>query len=310
MGPYRRTQPPACVKAWAPLCQCLRSLTSCPALPCHAGGCAARCRWALPLGVSGEEFLYCVKAAGFASGRAASGRACGLRPVPPYAVRTSNDHGECRCSPGRPTSACRAFMHQRASWTCLAASACQLWRPHIVAGISRTAPHRRPWLGRVLSPRRGRSRDACSPEMILVAPALLALVDQQAPRNLRHRRHQSPGAADSGASAPVGHLVEPLRTVHDHVPTDNGKRHWLGCDSKAWNSPLRGAGLTQTDPGRRVCQPTPTVPPLSVAMGVAPLRRQVWGRMSGSIWPDTSGGPTPALWARRRGTRCRCVLLE
>ena len=34
----------------------------------------------------GEEFLYCVKAAGFAVGSAASGRACGLRPVPPYAA--------------------------------------------------------------------------------------------------------------------------------------------------------------------------------------------------------------------------------
>ena len=37
-------------------------------------------------GCSGEEFLYCVKAAGFADGSAASGRACGLRPVPPYAA--------------------------------------------------------------------------------------------------------------------------------------------------------------------------------------------------------------------------------
>ena len=34
----------------------------------------------------GEEFLYCVKAAGCADGSAASGRACGLRPVPPYAA--------------------------------------------------------------------------------------------------------------------------------------------------------------------------------------------------------------------------------
>ena len=34
----------------------------------------------------GEEFLYCVKAAGFADGSAASGRACGLRPVPPCAA--------------------------------------------------------------------------------------------------------------------------------------------------------------------------------------------------------------------------------
>src|ERR1035437_8247261 len=34
----------------------------------------------------GEEFLYCVKAAGFADGSVASGRACGLRPVPPYAA--------------------------------------------------------------------------------------------------------------------------------------------------------------------------------------------------------------------------------
>jgi hypothetical protein len=33
-----------------------------------------------------EEFLYCVKAAGYAGGSAASGRACGLRPVPPYAA--------------------------------------------------------------------------------------------------------------------------------------------------------------------------------------------------------------------------------
>jgi len=35
---------------------------------------------------SGEEFLYCVKAAGFADGSAASGRACGLRPVPSSAA--------------------------------------------------------------------------------------------------------------------------------------------------------------------------------------------------------------------------------
>ena len=34
----------------------------------------------------GEEFLYCVKAAGNADGNAASGRACGLRPVPPCAA--------------------------------------------------------------------------------------------------------------------------------------------------------------------------------------------------------------------------------
>jgi hypothetical protein len=34
----------------------------------------------------GEEFLYCVNAAGFAAGSVASGRACGLRPVPPYAA--------------------------------------------------------------------------------------------------------------------------------------------------------------------------------------------------------------------------------
>lgn len=35
----------------------------------------------------GEEFLYCVKAAGFAVGGTASGRACGLlRPVPPSAA--------------------------------------------------------------------------------------------------------------------------------------------------------------------------------------------------------------------------------
>ena len=37
-------------------------------------------------GCSGEEFLYCVKAAGYAGGGAASGRACGLRPVPPCAA--------------------------------------------------------------------------------------------------------------------------------------------------------------------------------------------------------------------------------
>ena len=43
---------------------------------------AARC---CPRAI-GEEFLYCVKAAGFADGSAASGRACGLRPVPPYAA--------------------------------------------------------------------------------------------------------------------------------------------------------------------------------------------------------------------------------
>jgi hypothetical protein len=36
----------------------------------------------------GEEFLYCVKAAGSAAGGAAFGRACGLRPVPPSASPT------------------------------------------------------------------------------------------------------------------------------------------------------------------------------------------------------------------------------
>ena len=39
---------------------------------------------------SGEEFLYCVKAVGYADGSAASGRACGLRPVPPYAAQHGN----------------------------------------------------------------------------------------------------------------------------------------------------------------------------------------------------------------------------
>jgi hypothetical protein len=39
----------------------------------------------------GEEFLYCVKADGFADGSAASGRACDLRPVPPYAAPHGND---------------------------------------------------------------------------------------------------------------------------------------------------------------------------------------------------------------------------
>ena len=50
--------------------------------PAHAaGGARGHDRCAI-----GEEFLYCVKAAGFADGSAASGRACGLRPVPPYAA--------------------------------------------------------------------------------------------------------------------------------------------------------------------------------------------------------------------------------
>jgi len=30
-----------------------------------------------------EEFLHCVRAAGFATNGAATGRACGLRPAPP-----------------------------------------------------------------------------------------------------------------------------------------------------------------------------------------------------------------------------------
>ncbi len=48
---------------------------------------AARCPPAArPLPAIGEDFLYCVKAAGFADGSAASERACGLRPVPPYAA--------------------------------------------------------------------------------------------------------------------------------------------------------------------------------------------------------------------------------
>ena len=48
----------------------------------------------------GEEFLYCVKAAGFASGSAASGRACGLRPVPPCTAPHGND-----IAPPHPISA-------------------------------------------------------------------------------------------------------------------------------------------------------------------------------------------------------------
>jgi hypothetical protein len=43
--------------------------------------CLARCL-ARAWPAIGEEFLYCVKAAGFAVGGSASGRACGLRPVP------------------------------------------------------------------------------------------------------------------------------------------------------------------------------------------------------------------------------------
>jgi hypothetical protein len=35
------------------------------------------------LAAIGEEFLYCVKAAGFAGSASPVGRACGLRPVPP-----------------------------------------------------------------------------------------------------------------------------------------------------------------------------------------------------------------------------------
>jgi hypothetical protein len=37
---------------------------------------------------SGEDFLYCVKAAGSAGGSAAFGRACGRRPVQPCAAYT------------------------------------------------------------------------------------------------------------------------------------------------------------------------------------------------------------------------------
>jgi hypothetical protein len=44
---------------------------------------------------SGEEFLYCVKAACFAGGtRGGGGRACGLRPVPPTT--------SCRCHADPP----------------------------------------------------------------------------------------------------------------------------------------------------------------------------------------------------------------
>jgi hypothetical protein len=43
----------------------------------------------------GEEFLYCVKAAGSANGSAASGRACGLRPVPPSAAPEEPDKQGC-----------------------------------------------------------------------------------------------------------------------------------------------------------------------------------------------------------------------
>jgi len=44
---------------------------------------------------SGEEFLYCVKAAGFADRAAAVGRACGLRPVPPSAAHEDTPTTGC-----------------------------------------------------------------------------------------------------------------------------------------------------------------------------------------------------------------------
>jgi predicted small metal-binding protein len=55
----------------------------------------------------GEEFLYCVKAAGCAGGSAASGRACGLRPVPPYAAPKHPEvpnQAHSQTHPGDPTS--------------------------------------------------------------------------------------------------------------------------------------------------------------------------------------------------------------
>ena len=51
--------------------------------------CLARCAWS----AIGEEFLYCVKAAGSAGGTAASGWACGLRPVPPSATVSGESIG-------------------------------------------------------------------------------------------------------------------------------------------------------------------------------------------------------------------------
>jgi hypothetical protein len=59
--------------------------TAVPANPRHQREEAVRGWTSLDL-PRGEEFLYCVKAAGCAAGSAASGRACGLRPVPPYAA--------------------------------------------------------------------------------------------------------------------------------------------------------------------------------------------------------------------------------
>jgi hypothetical protein len=78
---------------------------SLPALRPMCCQCAAdgpMCRCAI-----GEEFLYCVKAVGFAGGSAASGRACGLRPVPPSTTLTparSNTNTFTAADDGAPVS--------------------------------------------------------------------------------------------------------------------------------------------------------------------------------------------------------------
>ena len=57
----------------------------------------------------GEEFLYCVKAAGFAAAGAASGRAGGLRPVPPSAPPSPcqrPQYGREVSSPSSPMATC------------------------------------------------------------------------------------------------------------------------------------------------------------------------------------------------------------
>jgi hypothetical protein len=66
--------------------RCLAAVALCTS---NASRAAAICLDSAALtqpAVRSEEFPYCIKAAGSADGRAASGRACGLRPVPPSAA--------------------------------------------------------------------------------------------------------------------------------------------------------------------------------------------------------------------------------
>jgi hypothetical protein len=108
----------------------------------------------------GEEFLCCVKAAGYADGGAAVGRACGLRPVPPCAalrltwrstrVRTlpMAAWGETHLSPGDA----RCTWSTRAGRSPRTVACCKHHSPSPDAGSALATKNRtgEQWTGRVV----------------------------------------------------------------------------------------------------------------------------------------------------------------